>query len=395
MERMNIRVAAQSKEEQPSSQEHAWIKTPSQDGRGRYYVEVLGKALDVLDVLRSSRTELRLTDIAEKAHLDISTTFRLLRTLQGRGYVLRDNKTKRFKNLLAYRAYRIGYAQLSGDQHFSCKVTQSLMDAAANSRVELLVTDNHNSREEALKNAAWLISQRVDFVIEYQFHYRVAPVLANMFHKAGIRTLAIDIPMPSAIYFGVNNYAAGILGGNALAGFAKKNWRGHVDRILLLEIPEAGPLSNARAIGTLDGIRSVLPKLNERCMLHKNGKGTERGGYLATRRVLRSLAEREHLLIAAANDNEARGAIRAVREAGREQFTAIMAQGWGPDEGLQDEISRADSPLIGAVAYFPEKYGGKILPIVLQCLNGQAVPPAVYVEHKLIARHQILPSSAG
>ena len=258
---MNTRVAAQSKEEQPSSQEHAGIKTRSQDGRGRYYVEVLGKALDVLDVLRSSRTELRLTDIAEKANLDISTTFRLLRTLEGRGYVLRDNKTKRFKDLLGYRAYRIGYAQLSGDQHFSRKVTQSLMDAAAKSQVELLVTDNRNSPEEAVKNAAWLISQRVDFVIEYDFHYRVGPVLANMFHKAGIPTLAIDIPMPSAIYFGVNNYAAGLVGGDALAGFAKRNWRGRVDRILLLEIPEAGPVPHARVIGTLDGMKECPAKI--------------------------------------------------------------------------------------------------------------------------------------
>ena len=118
------------------------------------------------------------------------------------------------------------------------------------------------------------------------------------------------------------------------------------------------------------------------------------GGYLATRRVLRSLAEREHLLIAAANDNGARGAVRAVREAGREEFTAIMAQGWGPDEGLEEELAKADSPLIGAVAYFPERYGGKILPIVLQCLNGQAVPPAVYVEHKLIARDRALSSAS-
>jgi ribose transport system substrate-binding protein len=107
------------------------------------------------------------------------------------------------------------------------------------------------------------------------------------------------------------------------------------------------------------------------------------------------LAKREHLLIAAANDNSARGAIRAVREAGREDITAIMAQGWGPDEGLEEEISKTHSPLIGAVAYFPENYGKMILPIVLQCLNGQAVPPAVYVEHKLIARDQILSSSAG
>ena len=196
---MNTRVATQSKEEQPSSQAPAGIKTPSQDGPGRYYVEVLGKALDVLDVLRSSRTELRLTDIAEKANLDISTTFRLLRTLEGRGYVLRDNRTKRFKDLMGYRAYRIGYAQLSGDQHFSSKVTQSLMDAAAKSHVELLVTDNRNSPEEAVKNAAWLIAQRVDFVIEYDFHYRVGPVLANMFSKReyGLWRSIFPWPAPS------------------------------------------------------------------------------------------------------------------------------------------------------------------------------------------------------
>lgn len=389
---MNARIATQAKEEPPSSKDLAEIKTRSRSGSACYYVEVLGKALDVLDVLRSSRTGLRLTDIAEKAHLDISTTFRLLRTLEVRDYVLRDSKTKRFKHCLGYRAYRIGYAQLSADQPFPRKVTQSLIDAADKSHVELVVTDNRDSPEEAVKNAAWLISQRVDFVIEYEFHHRVGLVLAHMFDKAGIPTLAIDIPMPGAIYFGVNNYAAGVAGGEALAGFAKRNWRGCFHRILLLEIPEAGPVPHARVIGTLDGMRKVLPKLNEKSVLHKNGKGTEMGSYLATRRVFGSLAKREYLLIAAANDNSARGAIRATREAGRERFTAIMAQGWGPNEDLEDEISKTDSPLIGAVAYFPEKYGSKILPIVIQCLNGQAVPPAVYMEHKLIARDRILSS---
>ena len=101
---------------------------------------------------------------------------------------------------------------------------------------------------------------------------------------------------------------------------------------------------------------------------------------------LRFLGKREQLLIAAANDECARGAIRAIREAGRESLTAIMAQGWGPDEELEAELCRPDTPLIGAVAYFPENYGSKILPLVLQCLNGQPVPPASYAEHKLIVR---------
>jgi ribose transport system substrate-binding protein len=314
--------------------------------------------------------------------------------LEERGYVLRDNKTKRFKHCLGYRAYRLGYAQLSSDQPFCQKLTQGLIHAAEKARVELLVADNHDSPEEAVKNAAWLIAQKVDFVIEYQFHHRAGPVIADMLRKAGIPTLAIDIPMPNATYFGVDNYAAGVMGGHALAEFAKYHWRGRVDRILLLEITEAGPVPQARVMGTIDGMKKALPKLNEKCVLHKNGKGTEAGGYLATRRIIRSLEEREHLLIAAANDNCACGAIRAVREAGREPFTAIMAQGWGPDEALDDELRKADSPLIGAVAYFPEKYGSKILPIVLQSLNGQPIPPAVYIEHKLISRAEV-PSPAG
>jgi ribose transport system substrate-binding protein len=362
------------------------VEADSQDGSGRYYVDVLGKALNVLDILRASRTELRLTDIAEKSQLDLSTTFRLLHTLGTHGYVRRDKKTKKFQHCLGYRTYRIGYAQLSSDQPFVRKVTQGLVDAAQKFGIELLVVDNRGGPEQAVKNAAALIAERVDFVIEYQFHSRVAPVLANMFRKAGIPTLAIDIPIPNAIYFGADNYVVGHLGGEALAKYARDHWRGRVNRVLLLESVEAGPATHSRIIGSLDGIRSVLPNVPSKCVLHKNGRGTEQGGYRATSSTLRSLGGRDRLLITAANDNCARGAIRAVREAGREQFTEIMSQGWGPDEELDAELRRPGTPLMGAVAYFPSNYGSKIIPLVLQCLNGRPVPPESYTEHKLIVR---------
>ena len=136
------------------TKEHAVNKGHSQKQAPRYYLDHLGRALNVLDVLRASRTELRLTDIAEKAGLHLSTTFRLLRTLEARGYVTREREGKRFKLCLGYRAYRIGYAQLSGDQPFVQKVTQGLISAAENSQVELLVADNRDMAEEAIKNAA-------------------------------------------------------------------------------------------------------------------------------------------------------------------------------------------------------------------------------------------------
>jgi ribose transport system substrate-binding protein len=366
--------------ERRTSKETPRVERPA----ANYHVDVLGKGLDVLDSLRGSTVELRLTDIAEKVGLDMSTTFRMLHTLEAHGYVMRDKATKRFRHTLGHRTYRIGYAQLSNDQPFVRKVTQGLLEAAAKLQVELLVVDNKDSPEQALKNAEWLISEKVDFVIEYEFHSGVAPALADMFRKAGIPLLAIDIPMPSAIYFGVDNYEVGRLGGQALARFAQDRWKGLVSRVLLLEIPEAGVTPQARVLGTIDGIRSELPKLSDSNVLHKDAKGTERGGYSITRQVAQSLGPKQHLLVAASNDNCTRGALRAIRELGRERSTAIMSQGWGPDKDLETELQRANSPLIGAIAYFPEKYGGKILPIVLQCLKKQPVSPSYYCEHELI-----------
>jgi hypothetical protein len=65
----------------------------------------------------------------------------------------------------------------------------------------------------------------------------------------------------------------------------------------------------------------------------------------------------------------------------------------GPDEELQAELYQPGTPLIGAVAYFPENYGLEIVPLVLQCLNGQPVPPASYAEHKLIAQEALVSSA--
>jgi ribose transport system substrate-binding protein len=352
----------------------------------QYHVDVLGKGLDVLDALRKSSVELRLTDIAEKTGLDMSTAFRMLRTLETHGYVLRDKATKKFRHTLGHRNYRVGYAQLSNNQPFVQKVTQGLIDAAAKAEVELLVVDNNESPDQAIENAQWLIAQKVDFVIEYEFYSGVAPVLADMFRKAGIPLLAIDIPMPSAIYFGVDNYEVGKKGGQALAQFADDHWKGRVSRVLLLELPEAGPVPQARVLGTVDGIRSVLSNLDEESLLHRNGKGTEKGGYAATRQIAKSLGRNENLLIAASNDSCTRGAIRAIRELGRERSTAIMSQGWGPDQDLEAELRRNDSPLLGSIGYFPEKYGERILPIVLQCLKRQPVAPSHYSEYELILR---------
>ena len=59
-------------------------------------LRTLERGLDVLDLFCQGATRLSLTEIAGKIDLTPSTTSRLLRTLQNRGYLSRDEETKKF-----------------------------------------------------------------------------------------------------------------------------------------------------------------------------------------------------------------------------------------------------------------------------------------------------------
>ncbi len=355
----------------------------------RYYVELVGKTLDVLDAFRRQKSELRLTEIAEIAQLDKATAFRILRTLEQRCYVMRDSRTKKFRLALGYRLYRIGYAQLSGKEPFSQAVTAGILEEARKWQTEIVLLDNEADPQAAVKNATALAEQRVDFAIEYQVCYRVAPIIADIYARARIPVMAIDIPQPGAIYFGADNYRAGIIAGEALGEFARRRWSGRVDRVLLLELSQAGRTPQSRIIGTMSGIRNILPHLNDKYAVHRDSKGTEHGAYQATMKWAKGRRRLERLLIATVNDSCALGALRAIRECRSESKTAIIGHGFGPDPRVQDEIHNPASPLIGSVAYHPETYGAKILPIALRWLNKEQIPPTIHIEHSLVTRENI------
>jgi ribose transport system substrate-binding protein len=77
------------------------------------------------------------------------------------------------------------------------------------------------------------------------------------------------------------------------------------------------------------------------------------------------------ILIAAATDASALGAVQAVRELKREKYVAIVGQDCIP-EALQ-EISRPDSPLIGSVSYEAQSYGPRLIHLGLSLLSGHRV----------------------
>jgi IclR family pca regulon transcriptional regulator len=66
-------------------------------GRGRYYVEALGRGLSLLDCFIDQPGPHSLIELSRRVGLGMPTTLRLIRTLEEAGYVRQDPDTKRYR----------------------------------------------------------------------------------------------------------------------------------------------------------------------------------------------------------------------------------------------------------------------------------------------------------
>lgn len=346
------------------------------------------RACEVLKSFHHVGEELALTSVVERSHLPKTTAFRLLKTLVHGGLLERASSgvyRNRFGPLTA-RPFRIGLAT-QGDSEFCRTVQQSIEKAAAREHVHLITVNNRYSARKALRNADELIAEGVDLILEYQTHERVAPIIASKFLEANTPVIAIEIPHPGAVYFGANNYKAGLIGGKALARWAREHWDGKVDQLLLLELPIAGSLLELRITGIVDGLQAELPHLASVPVVHLNGRGSFDQVLEVLRQYLRRSPMKKRTLVGAVNDICALAAVRAFEEVEASERCAIVSQNAILE--ARNELRRPNTRLVGTVAYFPERYGDELIAMALQLLQKKAVPPTVFVKHQLITQRNV------
>ncbi len=344
--------------------------------------ESVVRACRVLQAFHHNET-LTLVQLIERTGLRKTTCFRLLQSLIKGGMLQRTGKGTYRSGIqpLGVSPFTIGFASQTTDSEFSRDVSQSVHRVSEREHVRLIAVNNNYSPKTALRNADLLIREGVNIVLEFQTYEHVAPIISSKFLEANIPVIAIEIPHPGASYFGADNYQAGAIGGRALGRWAKENWEGKVEQLLLLELPIAGPLPQLRITGTLAGLSQTLPGIETRSALHLDGKGEFERSLDVVRRYLRRTAPKP-TLIAAVNDPSALGALRAFEEAGRADLCAVIGQNAIRD--AREELRRPGTRLIGSVGYFPERYGEELVPLALTILQKKTAPASVFIKHQLI-----------
>jgi ribose transport system substrate-binding protein len=355
--------------------------------RERYRVGTLEKGLSVLEALDRDGRPLRIQQVAAATRIGRGTVFRLLCTLERCGYVERL-PDKRFRATLRRRRTWIGYsAPLSGTP-FRRDVTAGIQRAAGEAGVELVMLNSSEDRpQEDLGNVQVFLDSRVDLVILFQPVDSIAHVLADRLISAGLPVIAVETPIPGAVFFGGNDYKAGLMAGQALGRFTRQAWNSAFERLILIESSLTAPASQARLTGTVEGVREILGEVPGSRIVHLDGHAHRDTSRAAIAEVLDALSRRSRLLISAFNDPSAIGALYAIRSARLENCAAIVGQNATAES--RAEIAKLGSPLIASVAYFPENYGEKLIRLALAMLNREQAPLAVYTDHVLLDRHNL------
>ena len=355
----------------------------TRSNHSRYLIKSLVHASEVLAAFRSEGEVLRLRDVVARTAFNKGMCFRLLYTLHSCGFLEKvgENQYRAVSEIRPNRKYRIGYAAQGQDSSSPREVAASLTRAAESAHVELVVVDNRYNAKTAVRNADQLIREEVDLAIEFQADEAVAPAITRKFMEAGIPMIAIDIPHPGATYFGANNYEAGLIGGRHLGRWANKHWEGAVEEIIMVEIPRSGSVPQARIRGMVAGIHETLRQGDQARITHLDGDGQFRTTLEVVRRHIRT-TKAKRILVGAATDPSALGAVRAFQEAGRAGECAVVGHNAEPDG--RAELREPRTRLIGSVGYFPEKYGQGIIRLALDLLAQKATPPAIFIRHQLI-----------
>ena len=286
-------------------------------------------------------------------------------------------------------SYTIGFANLTEDIVFTQLVRESIVRTAEElGNVRIVLADNRLDGATALSNTENFITQGVDGIIHFQTDEAFGNVIMARARKAGIPVVAIDIPMPGAVFFGADNYNAGRLAGEALAAWVNENWDGAAEAMLMLELPQSGPIPAARLQGMLEGFQeTVATPVPEDKIFHLDSKNTQEEAFRVVSDTLPAIPDATRIVAVTINDGTALGTIAAAEAAGRKD--QIMVVGQGADPSGQQEMLKEDSRYLGATGYFPERYGDKLLPTLIDILECRPVPPSVFVDHVFINKENI------
>lgn len=117
----------------PGDKESSMMRKQDSDNMGKYAIQVIGRAMNILDVLSGKPQGLTLDELSNMVGLHRATVYRILTTLELEGFIERTAE-RPITYMLGLRCFTLGVRMLAGKSIMPR--TQEILDAVAESTGE-------------------------------------------------------------------------------------------------------------------------------------------------------------------------------------------------------------------------------------------------------------------
>ncbi len=278
---------------------------------------------------------------------------------------------------------RVAFANVDDASAFGAAVLRGMKSAAASRpRLDVTAFDNRADVAHAVEIARTIAAARYDLFIEYNGQSASNLPISRLMDTAGIKVLAVQVPVPGAPLFAVDNRAAGTDSGKALALEFKRRWPAERPVVVIFGLPEAGPLFKDRGDAAKAAVAEVFPGIAFDELSSKGDAGYVRQttSDLLTRNPGRKMMLWAHV------DEIALAAVSGIKNSNRAEDVIVATT--GGSAAVFPEIKRAGSPLLGTYSFFPELWGGDILDLADKILAGETIQPRTIPRQQLFISAQ-------
>ena len=284
----------------------------------------------------------------------------------------------------------IGFANIFGTLPFCISVENNIKAQLKLAGLDLnkgwISMDNQYDSVIGLKNADIMLSKHPNFFIEFQADAKVNNIVAGKFGGAKIPLLAIDVPIPGSPFMGVDNWKVALIGGHEMAKQIKQKFGGWdgVDLVALGQMPAGGDVVMLRSEGFAQALSEDfgIDAKDSKIVRFDGGMGQSEQAKAAMDDVLAAHPDAVKIAVTSINEQTMAGIIASLQGAGRWDANNVVVITLGMDELGQSQIR--DGLSNGGVAFFPEHYGEYVVPAVCAMLQGQPVPPYIFVENVIV-----------
>jgi ribose transport system substrate-binding protein len=275
-------------------------------------------------------------------------------------------------------------------------VNPSMRRAAEAHGVELLLLNNeYPSTSKPIENAETCVQRGADVVISFNVFSEIAPAIMNKYNEAKIPVVAVDVAHPGSVFYGADNCRTGELAGEFAVQWAKdNNWPLDQLQVIAGVDPAVGGAPACRNTGFIDAVKAALPDLpagNYHNLDLRSGElGPLAGAIAATTDWMTANPGAKYIIATSINDDRAYGMAQAMTQAGRgDSKVDGIVIGKNGEKIALDAVRADNTPLVGSVSFFGERYGDDLVALALDVLAGKPVPSIVSVGHEVVSKANI------